>query len=122
MNEAIENVVSKNDEETLRLGRTPVRPRCYDRGDDRGPSGAPVPVCVPGDFTVRIGDVMPAYVLEELDEEFAKFGGVAEAVSGFLSAMHWVEAEVRGFPDLLEGLGRLKGALMAVGAAVEGKW
>ena len=116
MNEAIENVVSKNDE-TLRLGRTPVRPRCYDRGDDNG-----IPACVPGDFTVRIGDVMPAYVLEELDEEFRKFGGVAEAVSGFLSAMHWVEAEVWGFPDLLEGLARLKGALMAVGAAVEGKW
>jgi len=69
-----------------------------------------------------MGDVMPAYVLEELDEEFVKFGGAAEAVSGFLSAMHWVEEEVRGFPDLLEGLGRLKGALMAVGAAVEGKW
>ena len=114
MNEAIENVVSKNDE-TLRLGRTPVRPRCCDRGDDNG-----TPAFVPGDFTVRLGDVMPAYVLEELEEEFRKYGGVAEAVSGFLSAMHRVEAEVRGFPDLLEGLGRLKGAIMAVGAAVEG--
>jgi len=50
-------------------------------------------VCVPGDFTVRLGDVMPAYVLEELDEEFAKFGGAAEAASGFLSAVHWVEEE-----------------------------
>jgi len=116
MNEAIENVVSKNDEETLRLGRTPVRPRCCDRGDDNG-----TPAIVPGDFTVRIGDVIPAYVLEGLDEEFGKYGGAAEAVSGFLSARHWVEVEVRGFPDLLEGLGRLKGALMAVGAAAVGK-
>ena len=101
MNEAIENVCVREDDES---------------------DVAPVPECVPGDFTVRMGDVMPAYVLEELDEEFVKFGGAAEAVSGFLSAMHWVEEEVRGFPDLLEGLGRLKGALMAVGAAVEGKW
>ncbi len=117
MNEAVETMcVSKNDDVTLRLGRTPVRPRCCDRGDDNG-----TPACVPGDFTVRLGDVMPAYMLEELDEEFRKFGGAAEAVSGFLSAMHWVEVEVRGFTDLLEGLARLKGALMAVGAAVEGE-
>jgi hypothetical protein len=33
--------------------------------------------------------------------------------------MHWVEEEVGGFPDLLEGLGRLKATLMAVGAAIE---
>ena len=98
MNEAIENVCVRMDDDV-----------------------APVPECVPGDFTVRIGDVMPAYVLEELEGEFLKFGGVAETVSGFLSAMHWVEEEVRGFPDLLEGLGRLKGALMAVGASVEGE-
>ena len=99
MNEAIENVCVREDVNDF----------------------APVPVCVPGDFIVRIGDVMPAYVLEELEEEFSMFGGAAEAISGFLSAMHWVEAEVRGFPDLLEGLARLKGALMAVGAAVEGE-
>ena len=120
MNEAIENVVSKNDEETLRLGRTPVRPRCCDMGDVKETSG--VPVCVPGDFTVRIGDVMPGWVMKGLEEEFEKFGGAAEAVSGFLSAMHWVEEEVRGVDDLLEGLANLKGALMAVGAAVEGEW
>ena len=71
---------------------------------------------------MRLGDVMPGYVLEELEEEFAKIGGVAVAASVFLSWMHWVEEEVRGLPDLLEGLARLKGALMAVGAAVEGKW
>ena len=83
MNEAIENVCVRMDDDS-----------------------SPVPECVPGDFTVRIGDVMPAYVLEELDEEFAKFGGAATAISGFLSAVQWVEDEVRGFPDLLEKLGR----------------
>ena len=44
-------------------------------------------------------------------------GGGGAAVSGFLSWMHWVELEVQGVDDLLEGLSRLKGALMAVGAA-----
>jgi hypothetical protein len=38
----------------------------------------PVPAFVPGDFTVVLGDIMPAYVMEELEEEFAKFGGAEE--------------------------------------------
>jgi hypothetical protein len=80
----------------------------------------PVPIVMPGDFTVRLGDVMAGRVLEELEDEFTKFGGVAGAASGFLSMMHWVEIEVRGVPDLLEGLDWLKGALMAVGASIEG--
>jgi len=118
VNEAVERVfVKKNDDETLRGRRALAHLPCKDRGDEEMMG---VPVCVPGDFTVRLGDVMPAYVLEELEEEFAKFGGAAGAVSGFLSAMQWVEEEVRGFPGLLEGLAALKGALMAVGAAVEG--
>ena len=117
MNEAIENVVSKNDEETLRGRCAHAHLPCCDRGDDNGS-----PAFVPGEFTVRLGDVMPAYVLEGLEEEFRKFGGATGAVSGFLSAMNWVEDEVRGFPDLLEGLARLKGALMAVGASRVGRW
>lgn len=44
-------------------------------------------------------------------------GGAREAASGFLSWMHWVEQEVRRLPDLLEGLGLLKGAMMAVAVA-----
>ena len=82
----------------------------------------PVPEFVPGDFTVRLGDVMPGWVMEGLEEEFRKFGGVSEAVSGFLSAIHWVEYEVQGVDDLPEGLARLKGAMMAVGAAKIGRW
>ncbi len=100
MNEAVENVAVRLDD-----------------GIDVGP----VPGTVPGDFTVMIGDIMPGWVMEGLEAEFAKFDGASEAVSGFLSWMHWVEVEVQGMDDLLEGLSRLKGALMAVGAAVEGK-
>ena len=53
-------------------------------------------------------------MLEGLEEEFGAFGGASGAVSGFLSWMHWVEQEVRELDDLLEGLGRLKGALIDV--------
>ncbi len=123
MNEAVENVCGReNDDVTLRLSRAGARLRCKDRGGANVTPGAPVPECIPGDFTVVIGDVMPGWVMEGLEEEFGKYAGVAEAVSGFLSWMHWVEVEVQGFDDLLEGLARLKGALMAVGASGVGKW
>ena len=81
-----------------------------------------MPAAVPGDFSVRLGDVMPGWVMEGLEAEFGKYEGVAEAISGFLSAIHWGEVEVQGIPDLLEGLARLKGALMAVGTSAVGEW
>ena len=120
MNEAVDNVwVSKDDDGTLSGRRAQAHLPCCDRG---GGNITPVPVPVPGDFTVRLGDVMPGWVMEGLEAEFGKYGGITEAVSGFLSWMHWVEFEVQGFPDLLEGLARLKGALMAVGASGIGEW
>ena len=118
MNEAIENVLV-SDDERLRGRCAPAHLPCHDSGVD---DVTPVPANVPGDFTVRLGDVMPGWVMEGLEAEFGKYGGVAEAVSGFLSAMHWVEVEVQGLDDLLEGLARLKGALMAVGASGVGRW
>ena len=120
MNEAVESVFV--DDGTLRLGRTPVRPRCHDRQGVEGTSREPVPTLVPGDFTVRLGDVMPGWVMEGLEAEFGKYEGVTEAISDFLSAIHWVEVEVQGVPDLLEGLARLKGALMAATTPAVGEW
>ncbi len=123
MNEAVENVsVRRNDDGTLRGRRTSAHLPCQDREGVNGTPGAPVPECIPGDFTVRLGDVLPRWVMEGLEAEFGKYGGVTEAVSGFLSWMHWVEVEVQGMDDLLEGLSRLKGALMAVGASGVGRW
>ena len=123
MNEAVENVCGReNDDERLRGRRACAHLPCEDRGGANVTPGAPVPECIPGDFTVVIGDVMPGWVMEGLEAEFGKYGGVAEAVSGFLSWMHWVEVEVQGVDDLLEGLSRLKGALMAVGASGVGRW
>ena len=58
----------------------------------------PVPTRVPGAFVV------------DLLEETGRFDrGEAEVL---LSWFEWVEVEARGFPDLLEGLARLRGAVM----------
>jgi len=118
VNEAIENVCAI-DNETLRGRCAPAHLPCQDRVVD---NVTPVPILVPGDFTVRLGDVMPGWVMEGLEAEFGKYEGVVEAVSGFLSWMHWVEVEVQGFDDLLEGLARLKGALMAAATPAVGMW
>ena len=88
MNEAIENGFVS---ERLRGRCAPAHLPCHDSGVD---DVTPVPANVPGDFTVRLGDVMPGWVMEGLEAEFGKYGGVTEAVSGFLSAMQWVEVEV----------------------------
>ena len=122
MNEAVENVSVRENDETLRGRCAPAHLPCEDRGEDNVTPGVPLPECIPGDFSVVIGDVMPGWVMEGLEAEFGKYEGVAEAVSGFLSAIHWVEVEVQGIPDLLEGLARLKGALMAVATSAVGKW
>ena len=118
MNEAIENVVV-SDDERLRGRCAPAHLPCHDMDVD---DVTPVPALVPGDFTVRLGDVMPGWVMEGLEAEFGKYEGVVEAVSSFLTALQWVEMEVQGYDDLLEGLARLKGALMAAATPAVGVW
>jgi hypothetical protein len=82
---------------------------------------SPVPPVAPTDFSVILGAVMAGETESRLEREMEALGGPEEAMSGFLSWMQWVEVEVRGIPDLLEGLGRLKGAVMSVGASMEGE-
>ena len=60
--------------------------------------GSPVPARVPGAFVVNL-----------LEETGCFDRGEAELL---LSWFEWVEMEVRGFPDLLEGICRLRGAVM----------
>ena len=63
---------------------------------------SPVPARVPGAFVV------------DLLEDTGRFDrGEAELL---LSWFEWVELEVRGFPALLEGLCRLRGAVMKAAA------
>ena len=71
---------------------------CVSEYDD----GAPVPARVPGAFVV------------DMHEETGRMDrGEAELL---LSWFEWVEREVRGFPKVLEGLARLRGAVMKAAA------
>ena len=63
----------------------------------------PVPARVPG-----------AFVVDLLEDTGSMDRGEAEVL---LSILEWVEVEARGFPDLLEGLCRLRGAVMKAAAA-----
>jgi len=71
---------------------------------------------VPGDLTVLPRAVISARTLRELEEALAALG-----VAGPLTLLSWVEVELRGFDGLLEELYRLRGAVMAVAAAMEGR-
>ena len=62
----------------------------------------PVPARVPGAFVV------------DLLEETGRFD--RREAELLLSWFEWVEMEVLGFPDLLEGLCRLRGAVMKAAA------
>ncbi len=64
----------------------------------------PVPANVPGEFVVYLGtDEVP----EWLDPDLTAL---------LLTWIAWVEVEVWGFPVLLEGLCRLRGAVMTAAA------
>lgn len=67
--------------------------------------GEPVPAGVPGEFVI--------YLLEDtgmMDR------GEAELLMAIFA---WIEVEAQGFPDLLEGLSRLRGAVMKAAAVGE---
>ena len=95
MNDAVEILCVKKE---LRLGRTPVRPRCCDR--DYGGKG-PIPARAPGGFVVDL--LSPTGPLDR------------EEAGLLLSWFEWVEVEA-GEADLLEGIARLRGAVMKAAA------
>jgi hypothetical protein len=74
---------------------------------DAGTVGMPVPRKVPGSFVV---DLLEETGTIERDE--------AELL---LSWFEWVELEARGEPRLLEGLDRLRGAVMKAAACAAGR-
>jgi hypothetical protein len=76
--------------------------------------GTPVPPAMPGEFTVRLGEGGGGS-LHDLADGLA---GRGAGVEGLLSWLEWVEVEARGFDDLVEGLQRLRGAVMVAGAGV----
>ncbi len=64
--------------------------------------GEPVPVVVPGEFVVDL--LEDTGMMDRAETEL------------MLSILEWVEVEAQGFPDLVEGLCRLRGAVMKAGA------
>jgi hypothetical protein len=91
MEGAVDSVIvsQNNNNVTLRGRRAHACLPCHDRG---GVCISPVPPSAPGGFTVPVG--------------------------ALLSILEWVELEDRGFPDLVEGLRPLRGAVMVAAAAV----
>jgi hypothetical protein len=77
----------------------------------------PVPASVPGEFTVRLGEGWGGS-LHDLADGLNEWELGAEAAVGLLlSWLEWVEVEVGRFPDLMDSLHLLRGAVMTAGAA-----
>jgi len=80
----------------------------------------PVPAVAPGDFDVRIGEGWGGS-LHDLTGELAEWGhGPGAAVELLLTWCEWVE--VGAFPDLMERMRLLRGAVMVAGSAVLGRY
>ena len=77
---------------------------CQDNGDARGALVPPVPPAVPGEFLVPMGACVPPCGLD------------VGAAALLLTWVEWCEVEVQSFPDLVERMWRLRGAVMAAGA------
>ncbi len=69
-------------------------------------STAPVPASVPGEFWVPLDECMTPCRMDE------------GAAGLLLTWIEWVEIEVQGFPNLVERMRRLRGAVMAAGATL----
>ena len=82
----------------------------------------PVPAVAPGDFDVRIGEGWGGS-LHDLAGELADWGhGPGAAVELLLTWCEWVEVEVRAFPEVMERVRLLRGAVMVAGSAVLGRY
>jgi hypothetical protein len=105
-------------EETLRGRRAHARRPCKDRGCGWVTPGAPVPLAVPGEFTIKLG-MGWGESLEDLVEEMESYEfGAGAAAAMLLSWLEFVRIEgVEECRDLVEGLRRLRGAIMVARAA-----
>ena len=106
------NVVPVPPGETLRGRCAHAHRPCHDKGCVTVTPGLPLPPTVPGEFVVHLGAGWGGS-LHDLADEMGSFELGAEAAAAvLLSLIEWAEVEVQGFDDLLEGLRRLRGAVM----------
>ena len=77
----------------------------------------PVPAVAPGDFDVRIGEGWGGS-LHDLADGLCEWElGPEAAVGLLLTWLEWVEVEIGKFPDLVDSLHLLRGAVMTAGSA-----
>ena len=69
---------------------------------------------------MRLGERCGGSLHDLVDEMRSGELGAEAAAAVLLSIIEWVEVEVQGFDDLIEGLQRLHGAVMTAGAAGQG--
>ena len=80
----------------------------------------PVPMAVPGEFLVRLGEGW-GRSLHDLADGLAEFElGAEAAVEMMLTWCEFVEIELKGFDDLLQQLRLLRGALVTAGIEAVG--
>ena len=79
----------------------------------------PLPPVAPTDFTVIIGAVLAGRTEREFREGLEALGGPEEGYVVLLNVLEWVEVV---FERCREDQGRLRGQVMALGAAMVGTW
>ena len=89
---------------------------------DDGSDSAPVPKCVPGDFTVIIGTVLADRTQKEMRAEMDALGGLERGFGVLLTVLSWVEVVFDRCREIREDGGRVRGQVMALGASMVGTW
>ena len=84
--------------------------------------GTPVPASVPGDFTVMIGAVLAGGTMGALEAEMESLGGPESGLTALMNILGWVEDVFVRCREIQRDAGRLRGQVMALGAAMVGTW
>ena len=69
-----------------------------------------------------IGAVLAGRTEEEMREEFETLGGLERGFAALLNVLEWVENVFWRCREIREDGGRLRGQVMALGAAWVGTW
>ena len=107
---------------TLRGRRAQAHLPCKDNGVGEVTTGAPVPASVPGDFTVLIGAVLAGRTERGMRAGMEALGGLEAGYATLLNVLSWVEVVFARCREVREDGGRLRGQVMALGAAMVGTW
>ena len=74
------------------------------------------------DFTVILGAVLAGRTEQGIRAEMAALGGLEAGYATLLNVLEWVEVVFERCREIREDGGRLRGQVMALGAAMVGTW